>query len=198
MYDTSQIYQIANTQNGYFTSHQAIGVGYSPRLQTYHAQKGHWRRVHRGVYRLKNYPASKYEDLVIWSLWSHEKAVVSHESAAAVHELGEVLPSRVHLTVPPGFRKPTPEGLILHRGRLEPSDIESHEGFRVTKPLQTVLDLLRSGTESDWLAGVIRDAIDKGAFTRPALEARIGALDLEYRDRAERILKPVEGIPGAL
>jgi len=149
--------------------------------------------VNRGIYRLRDFPASPHEDLVYWSLWSGEKAVVSHESAAAVHDLGDLLPGRIHLTVPPAFRKTALEGVILHRGRLEESDLESHEGFRITKPLQTIIDLLISGTESDWLAGVIRDALNKGAVTRTALDARIAALSPEYRDRAERILKHVEG-----
>jgi predicted transcriptional regulator of viral defense system len=188
-----EIYPVASTQNGYFTSSQARNAGFSPRVQHYHWKQGHWRRVNRGVYRLRDFPASPHEDLVFWSLWSGEKAVVSHESAAAVHDLGDVLPGRIHLTVPPGFRKAPSDGVILHRGRLEPSDLESHEGFKITKPLQTITDLLRSATESDWLAGVIRDSLNKGAVTRAALDARISTLSPEYRDRAERILKHLEG-----
>jgi predicted transcriptional regulator of viral defense system len=193
-----QIYPVASAQNGYFTSRQARNAGFSPRVQHYHWKQGHWRRVNRGVYRLRDYPASPHEDLTFWYLWSGEKAVVSHESAAAVHDLGDLLPGRIHLTVPPGFRKAASEGVILHRGRLEPADLESHEGFKITKPLQTITDLLRSGTESDRLAGLIRDALHKGAVTWAALDARIATLSLEYRDRAERVIKQVEGKPVAI
>jgi hypothetical protein len=38
-------------------------------------------------------------------LWSRGRAVVLHASAIAVHDLGTANPSRVHLTVPPGFRQ---------------------------------------------------------------------------------------------
>jgi len=46
----------------------------------------------RGLSRLPDYPPGEREDLIRWSLWSHNRqgfsqAVVSHETALAVHEL---------------------------------------------------------------------------------------------------------------
>jgi hypothetical protein len=79
---------MALVQGGYFTSRQALEAGYSTRLQHYHAHRGHWERKARGIYRLPEYPPGRSEDLVLWTLWSRGKAVVSHESAAAV-DLGD-------------------------------------------------------------------------------------------------------------
>jgi predicted transcriptional regulator of viral defense system len=188
----SRLFDIAQQQAGHFTARQALEAGYSRRLQHYHCSRGHWFRIDRALYRLKEFPPGKHEDLVRWTLWSGGKAVVSHESAAAVHELGDILPSRVHLTVPPGFRRRLPPGVIVHRDRLSDTDAQEGEGYRVTTPLRTIIDLMRSGTESDWLVGAIREALDRGAIRRPALDAEIARLDLAAQDRARRLLRHLE------
>jgi len=183
---------VAQGQAGYFTYKQALEVGYSSRLQHYHARRGHWHRIERGLYRLPEIPPSRHEDLVRWTLWSRWKAVVSHETAAAVLELGDVMPARIHLTVPPGFRKAIPPSIAVHRVRLADHESRPSDGFRVTTPLRTIIDLVQFGMESDRLAAVIRDAIDKGAVRRAALDAEVAKLDVGQRDRAQRLLTLAE------
>ena len=187
-----RLYEIAQQQAGYFSAKQAVEAGYSRRLHTYHCDRGHWLRIERGIYRLRDFPSSEHEDLVRWTLWSRGAAVVSHETAALVHELGDLLPARVHLTVPPGFRKKVPGGVIVHRCWLKDDEVFAQQGFRVTTPLRTIVDLIRYGLESDRLAGVIRHALDQGSVRRKALEAKTGDLDEEFRERARRILKLAE------
>ncbi len=184
----SRLYEVVQTQAGCFTSRQALGAGYSWRLQHYHAARGHWLRIERGLYRLREFPSSPHEDLVRWCLWSRGKAVVSHDTAAAVHELGDVMPARIHLTVPPGFRKAIPPSIALHRARLGEDEVIQGDGFRITSPLRTIIDLLLFGMESDRLAAIVRDAIERGAVRRPALDAGISKLDMAQRDRARRVL----------
>lgn len=171
LHDTDEsrhkLFEIAQAQAGYFASRQAVQAGYSHRLQHYHVQKGHWLRIERGLYRLREFPPTPHEDLVRWRLWSRGRAVVSHETAAAVHELGDLMPARIHLTVAPGFRKATPPSIVLHRARLSTFETEQHSGFVVTTPLRTIMDLRATAVESDWLAGVVRDALARGVV-RPA------------------------------
>jgi len=130
--------RIADAQSGYFTAAQARQAGYACRQPHFH--------VERGIFRLRDYPPGGREDLIRWSLWSHNQkgipqAVVSHDTALTVHELSNVMPARVHLTVPPGFRKRLPPGCVLHTGSLAPDDIEARGGYRVTAPLRTLLDV---------------------------------------------------------
>ncbi len=111
-----QLAAVASAQSGYFTAKQALGVGYSYQAQKYHADRGNWQRVDRGVFRLPEWPVGRHDGLVRWSLWSRGKAVVSHETALAVFDVGDFNPSLVHLTVPfagdsagrPGTRDPRP------------------------------------------------------------------------------------------
>lgn len=189
------LFLIAATQAGYFTSEQALAAGYSRRLHTYHTHRGHWIRVERGIYRLREFPSSKQEDLARWSLWSRGRAVVSHDTAAAFHELGDLLPARVHLTVDPSFRRKIPPGAAVYRSTLPPEDIEEGEGFRVTTPLRTIMDLITSATEADWIGSVISDALNRGSIQRQTLVARFASLNERDRERAFRALAAADRRP---
>ena len=124
---------LAAAQSGYFTAAQALALGYSYQAQKFHADHGNWLRVERGLFRLTEWPVGAHDDLVRWSLWARGRAVVSHDTALAVHGLGEANPATVHLTVPPSFRS-SAAGVVLHRAVIDDEDVWQYEGFRVTQP----------------------------------------------------------------
>ena len=115
------------------------------------------------------------------ALWSRDRAdvpqaVASHDTALALHGLGELLPVRTHLTVPPGFRKGSPSGVVLHRARLGPADVMEREGFTVTTPLRTLVDVASAGTVPvEQVAKAAADAIARGLVRRPRLDAAAAA-----------------------
>ena len=168
-------------QSGYFTAQQALSVGYAYSEHHYHVTRGNWVRVTRGVFRLRDYPPPEREDLVTLSLISHDhsgqpQAVFSHETALALHDLSDANPARIHLTVPPGFRRQLPHEVILHRGLLRPTDWEEREGYRVTTPLRTLVDIAESLTSWPYLDAAVRDAIRHGMVRpRRLLEVHVSA-----------------------
>ena len=164
-----RLYRLAENQGGYFTAADAKALGYLYRYQHFHVKQGNWVRVDRGIYRLKNFPSTGHEDLIRWWLWSRKKGAISHESAAAVYELGDVLPAKTHLTVPPDFRKKAAAGVVLHKALLGEKDVEMREGFRVTTPLRTILDLARGHLDQERLTAVTKDAMRKGLLDRRTL-----------------------------
>jgi predicted transcriptional regulator of viral defense system len=170
---------VARHQAGYFTAGQALAVGYSYPAQRYHTRQGDWLRVDRGIYRLPDWPVTQHEDLARWTLWSRGRAVVSHETALAVHELRDVMPAQVDLTVPPGFRSRSP-GVILHLGSVGETDMEQFDGFAITTSLRSILDAAAVGMQADQLARVIGEALDRGLVTIGAIRAR----DHEFGPRA--------------
>lgn len=163
--------RIAAQQAGHFTAAQALEAGYSYQVQWYHVRRGEWLRVDRGIYRLPDWPASQHEDLVRWTLWSRGRATVSHETALAVHELGDLMPARVHLTVPPNFQMRAPP-VVIHKAALAPFDVEQFEGFSVTTPMRSILDAAAAGMEVDHLARTVRDALEHGLLTADSIRAR--------------------------
>jgi len=182
---------IAARQSGYFTAAQALDAGYSYPAQGYHAKRGNWLRVDRGIYRLPEWPTGPRDDLVRWSLWSRGRAVVSHETALSVHELGDVDPARVHLTTPPNFRQKNP-GVVIHRADLAPRDVQEHEGFRVTTPLRSLLDVAAGELDLDQLGQAIAEALARGMATRRALVGRADEFGANAALRIERALQGVE------
>jgi len=89
-----------------------------------------------------------YDDLVRWTLWSRGLGVVSHDTAISIHDLGDVNPRRVHLTLPPGFRAKA-DGVVLHHGELGEGDTWAREGYRITTPFRTAIDAAASGVREN-------------------------------------------------
>lgn len=182
------LYETAEHQGGYFTAADALDAGYSYPLQHFHARKGNWRRVDRGIYRLRRFPNGPYEDLIRWWLWTRKKGAISHESAAAFYELGDLLPAHVHLSVPKTFRKPPHKGIRLHKSNLAADEVLEREGFLVTSPLRTILDLARVPLDHERLTHVVTDAIQKGLVTRRALATAVDQHPTEIDDSIREIL----------
>jgi len=114
---------------------------------------------------------------------------VSHETALAVHELGDVNPAVIHLTVPPNFRSRPPSGIRLHRGELPDSDIWLFEGFRITTPLRTLLDIAAGTLDLDQLVDAIKQACERTPAMRDALMSRSEDLGPSAALRIERALR---------
>ena len=98
--DWESLFGVAQAQSGYFTTRQAATAGYSPQLLRRYLGNGKMARVRRGVYRLVHFPAGEHEDLVTLWLWSDQAGVFSHQTALALHDLSDALPSKVHMTIP--------------------------------------------------------------------------------------------------
>ncbi len=179
------------TQSGYFTAQQALEIGYSYQAQKYHADSGNWQRTDRGVYRLPEWPVGQHENLVRWSLWSRGKAVVSHQTALAVHDLGDANPPFVHLTVPPNFRA-SKSGVRLHRAELPGKDVRQHNGFRITTPLRSLLDVAAARRDVDELSTAIGDAFREGLMTRRQLLTRADDFGPRAALAIERALRQLE------
>jgi len=183
---------LAAGQSGHFTAAQALAAGYSYPAQRYHVDRGNWLRIDRGLYRIPEWPPGPHEDLVRWALWSRGQGVVSHETALAVHDLGDVNPSRVHLTVPPTFRA-RDLGLVLHRGTLPAEDIEEHEGYRITTPVRSLFDVAGTEIEMDHLVRAVEAALRRGLTTKRALRARTDVAEPLAALRIERALGEIVG-----
>jgi predicted transcriptional regulator of viral defense system len=184
-------------QGGYFTAKQAQEAGYGyPHLE-YHVASGNFERVSHGLYRIPDLPAGENDQFIRLTFWSRNRhdepqAVVSHESALALHDLTELLPGEVHLTVPPKFRKPAPDGCVLHKANLSPQDAEEREGFRVTTPLRSIIDVAAGTISQEQLDKAVSEAIRRGLVRRARL---IEAVRADRRlDRLRRILE-AEPVP---
>jgi predicted transcriptional regulator of viral defense system len=167
------LFELAEGQQGYFTAKQAADLGYKLGSQAHHVKSGNWARVERGIYRLARFPQSAEEQLVIYALWSRNRAgeaqgVYSHQTALSIHELSEVNPAKLHMTVPAAFRRRAraPKILVLHHACLGEKDVEQRQGFAVTRPLRAIADLVGAESVSrDIIEQALTEARQRGLIT---------------------------------
>jgi hypothetical protein len=169
-----RLFDLAEEQQGYFTTKQAKAAGFAENTHPYHVQAGNWIRERRGIYRLALFPATDRPDLALWALWSMNRkeqveGVYSHQTAIRLHDLSDLNPAKLHMTVPKGFRRNSemPSILVLHFSDLPDNDIQSGPGYKYTRPLRTILDLVETGAvERSFIHQALRQAVDRGLITR--------------------------------
>lgn len=170
---------IAQDQQGYFTTKQAINAGYADNTHPYHVRAGNWMRVRRGIYRMAHLPPPEDGEMMAWLLWSRGRdekpvAVMSHQTALSLFELGDFNPARIHMTVPPDFRRNTSptKAVVLHRAKLALAELTHLRGLTVCRPLRALQDLATASpdTISD-LRPVAVEARKRGLITGQDISA---------------------------
>jgi predicted transcriptional regulator of viral defense system len=173
-----RLFQIASEQQGYFTTAQAIEAGFQDATHPYHIKNGDWIREWRGIYRITRYPRTDDGHYVLWSLWSRNRkgirqGVYSHQTALSLFELSDIMPDKIHMTVPPSFRRHSeiPGVIVLHHGKIIPREIEEREGYGVTKPIRTIVDLVMEESVSiDIIQQAYKEAKKRGLITEDEIK----------------------------
>ena len=157
--------EIAAAQDGYFSLAQANEAGYSSQLIRHHCSTGKFERVRRGIYRLTAYPPGQRGDLMVSWLWSNQLGVFSHSTAMSLHELSDLLPDHIHITLPEsqrGRKREVPPGLVLHFADLGPQDRAWYGNVPVTSPRRTLLDCVAYALNPDLLDQALEQAVQRG------------------------------------
>jgi predicted transcriptional regulator of viral defense system len=172
----AKLFAVAELQGGFFTAKQAEDAGFDRTHHAYHVQTGNWEREYRGIYRLTRFPMPERSDLILWSLWSRNRddqvqGVYSHQTALSIYDLSDIMPAKLHMTVPNGFRRSAeiPPILLLHYDDLSGDETEERDGYRVTRPIRTIVDV-RGKISDELLTQAFREAKTRGLITEPDIE----------------------------
>lgn len=157
----AKIYPLAESQAGYFTRQQAAEVGVDSARLARQVAAGRLMRVAPGVYRLVRFPASPHEDLMIAWLQTGPGSVISYDSALALYDLSDALPTEAHVTVPRTASRRRP-GLRLHTQRLAFDEVTRRNGMTVTSPARTIADLALAGMAEELIAQAVQQALARG------------------------------------
>lgn len=182
-----RLHEVAFTQAGYFTAAQAKDVGYSYQAQKYHVDHGNWLRIDRGLFRLPGWPGGHDDSYARWTVWSHGRAVISHESALSVHDLSDVNPARVEMTVPADFGA-VDDAVRLHHAALLPDEVEDRGSWRVTDVERTLVDIAGGDSPQEIVNGAVTDALRLGKASRRRLLHRAANSPDRAALRLERAL----------
>jgi very-short-patch-repair endonuclease len=152
--------QLLQLQEGVITRAQALSAGMSRHALQARLDSERWRRLHSGVYATFSGPLGRAP--VLWAavLGAGPRAILSHESAAELHELlsGTARQDRtVHVTVPRGRQVAAMRHVRLHYSqRLDDS---RHPVLLppVTRVEDTILDLaVAAATVTDGISWILR------------------------------------------
>lgn len=192
--DHECLFQAASQQGGYFTARDAGACGFSWASLSYHARRGRFIRVRRGLYRLREYPESTREDVIAaWLAAGRDHAVVSHESALDLLGLSDAVPDNVHLTLPRTMRyRPATPGVTVHTTTrpLDADDVVIRDGIRVTSVVRSILDSAEAGTAPEQIVAAAREALDRGMTT----PARVSGAAQSRSKRVQRlVLRAIAG-----
>lgn len=168
----TQLLELANERFGYLTPDDARAAGIDPlRLQDL-TRRGLAERVARGVYRIGLVPRTSLDQYMEATLWPQGvKGVLCHETALDLHDLCDVNPAKIHLTLPAHHRvrRTVPKVYILHHRDLDDADTALHEGIPIVTPYRAILDGIEAHLGPRLLGQAVETAAGRGLLRREQL-----------------------------
>lgn len=163
--------ELAAGQWGLFTTAQARGLGVSAQSVAKMCARGQALRLRHGVYRVSGVGEGPLDGLrAAWVglepavavaqrlVDPAAVAVVSHRSAAVLHQLGD-LDADVHEFRVPRRRQARVRGTRFHLQPVGARRWTLVAGLPVTRVPDTIADLAAARTDGGHLGGVVRDAV---------------------------------------
>lgn len=165
--------EVSESQWGMVTSAQANARGVSHMNLTRLAESGDLIRLSHGVYKDAGAPGGEHDELrsawlaseparLAWDRLQEKpgKVIVSGESAAALHGIGNLRAMRSEFTT--SARKQTQRADVHYRTRaLTSDDVTVRDGLPVTTLERTIADLVEQRTQLDHVGDALRDAARK-------------------------------------
>jgi predicted transcriptional regulator of viral defense system len=165
----NSLFDLATEQYGYVTAEEAVELGvYKSRLPEM-ATRGVVERVDRGLYRFPAVPRTRLDQYMEAVLWPHRaRGVISHASALDLHDMCDVNPAHIDVTVPRGYRvtRRPPQIYRLHHRDLRAEEIARHEGIPVVTPRRAIMDAIEAHLGQGLIRQAIETARGRGSITR--------------------------------
>jgi predicted transcriptional regulator of viral defense system len=159
-----EVLEFASEHQGIVTTKNAADLGVDPANLRVMASRGRLERVGRGVYRVPTLPIGELSPYAEAAAWAAGRAVVSHESALLMRELGDFGGSRIDLTVPSNYRllRDVPRRLRVWVEDLAESSLEVLEGVPTVTVETALRQVAESGSDPFQVRTAIRQALRAG------------------------------------
>jgi hypothetical protein len=183
-----ELAEMSASQWGMVTSAQAATRGITRLDLSRLTESGDLVRLAHGVYKDAGAPSGAYLDVRAAWLSSdparlagdrlgdgHRGVVVSGQTAAWLHDIGDLRSNRTELTAPVRRQTQRPD-LHYRRRDLPEADVTIRDGLPVTTPERTIADLVENRTDLSIVADVLRDASRKFQLDLGLLADRLAPL----------------------
>jgi predicted transcriptional regulator of viral defense system len=183
---------LAESQWGLLTAAQARAVGVSRVQLTRLVQDEVLTRLAHGVYVLRGAAGVEYLELrAAWLGLDPERmaadrlrdpshgVVVTHASAARLHQLGDLEADRHEFTLPARKQTRRPD-VRLHRGVLAPAEVVTIAGLPVATPERVIVDLLDDRHDGEHVARVLASAVRSRSIDLEQLTPRLSTFAVRF------------------
>lgn len=178
--------ELAHSQGGVLTRPQALAIGFTRHQLEYRLATERWQRVSGLGYRLL--PCKDDFDQLLAATSLLPAAVVSHESAGAIHGFQGLKDTPATVSVHSRTTH-TFEGVVVKRYHdLLDQHWVNHRGMRVTTPARTVFDLSASYGDRRLLR-IASGLIDARRVTKDELEEVLGSVGRRGKPGTRRMRK---------
>jgi predicted transcriptional regulator of viral defense system len=139
-----RIMDVAIDNGGYVTPALAAPLGVPAIELRKMVTRGVLVSAAHGVYRVPSLPIDSLDEFILARLWAKGRGVTSHDSALLVHELCDINPTKVHISIPHEYRigKAGAERYAVHRSDLGPDETIRVGAVVVTTINRTLADSL--------------------------------------------------------
>lgn len=167
------LFEVASDQYGYVTTDDARARGIDAAQLRIMCHRGQLERVAHGIYRFPLVPESPLDHYMEAVLWPRTPGALSHTTALDLHDLCDVNPDKIHLSVPAGYRlrRDLPAAYELHRRDLDPADVTRHEDIPIVGVYRAIVDGIEIGLGDHLIDQAIGAAQRRGLVAPAELRA---------------------------
>lgn len=166
-----ELFEIAASQHGFFSTRQAAGLGIGHASLYKSPDVG--LTDFRGVHRFLRFPAHEQDILVAAFVWSEGSGVISHGSALDLHDLSDYIPGRIEMTLPNAWlRRAVPQLIFPFYEELLAEDVQWWGAFKVTTARKSVEDFIAWGVRPDLAAQALEEGCARRLFYRRSIPNR--------------------------
>ena len=174
----TQILALAAERNGFVRTREVRELGIDPRRLNDYAQRGLAEHVGRGLYRIELVPPGDFDEFARATQWPDGRGTLSGETALDLHELCDVSPAHIDITVPRGYRthRQVPAHYRLHRRDLAEDDLASLRDVPIVTPPRAIADGIELGLRPTLISQAIDTAARQALITS---EQEAGLRDMQ-------------------
>lgn len=160
--------RVAADNHGLLRTEDAEGAGVAASALRKLRAAGRIERVAHGLYRVTALPADRLTPYMEAVLWANGRGAVSHASALEMMELCDIIPRRIHITVPETYnpRKKGGDRYRVHRHTLPEEDLTYYDGVPVVTAYRAIRQAIDDGEDPDQLRTAVRAATREGLLLR--------------------------------
>jgi predicted transcriptional regulator of viral defense system len=173
----NEILEIARDQHGFVRTTDLREAGIDPKRLNDYGRRGLADRLGYGIYRLHMIPHDEWDEFMHAAVWPDGRGVLSHETALDLHNLCDVNPNHVDITIPKAYRthRDIPATYRLHRRNLDAEDVTSIDGVPIVTPMRAITDGIEAGLRPTLIEQAI-DTAQRQAVIATAAAERLRAL----------------------